>query len=72
MIFSKAKMIARVTAEGRAYMINEDVERLMDLCDGQPVSPACWNRVVNDYPVYSCLGKDGKYHDVNEHDCIEE
>ena len=70
MKFSKEKMIERVTAIGKADMIDETVVKIMDNLDGQEVSTSCWNRQVNGKPVYSCVGKDGKTYDVNENDCI--
>ena len=69
MRFSKQKMIDRVTAEGRADMINDEVIRIMDNLDGQECTTASWHRQVYDEPVLSCKGKDGKYYDVNENDC---
>jgi len=69
MVFRKKLMLARVEAAGMSHLVGEKELAIMDNLDGQPVSTAAWNRVVNDQPVYSCLGKDGKYYDVNEKDC---
>lgn len=70
MYFSKEKMIARVTAEGRADMIDKETLAIMDNLDGQPVGTNSWSRQVYGEPVYTCIGKDGKSYDVNENDCI--
>jgi len=70
MVFSKAKMIERLTNEGNAGAITEEIILIMDNLDGQPVSTNSWNRQVNDVPVYTCTGKDGKSYDVNENDCV--
>ena len=70
MVFSKQKMIERLTAEGRADAITEDIIAIMDDLDGQPVSTNSWNRQVYDEPVYTCLSKSGSHFDVNENDCV--
>ena len=70
MVFSKTKMIERLTSEGNAGDITDEIISIMDNLDGQPVSTSSWNRQVNDAPVYTCLGKDGKSYDVNENDCV--
>jgi len=70
MIFSKDKMIERLTCEGNAGAITDEIISIMDNLDGQPVSTSSWNRQVNDAFVYACQGKDGKSYDVNESDCI--
>ena len=70
MVFSKAKMLARIEAEGKMEMVNAGVLAIMDNLDGQEVSSACWNRQVNGDPVYACKGKDGKVYDVFEGDCV--
>jgi hypothetical protein len=69
MVFSKQKMIDRLTQEGKAGEINEDILAIMDNLDGQPVGSNSWHRQVYDEPVYTCEGKDGKSIDVNENDC---
>lgn len=70
MVFSKEKMIERVKNLGMMHMVGDVELKMMDNLDGCPVSSSSWNRTVNDAPVYSCLGKDGKYYDVNENDCV--
>lgn len=70
MYFSKKKMIERVTAEGKADMLTEATLKVMDNLDGQPVTTACWQRRVDDMPVYSCTGKDGEVLPVFEGDCV--
>ena len=69
MRFSKQKMIDRITKEGRADMIDDEVIAIMDNLDGQEVHTNSWRRQVYGEPVLSCYGKDGKYYDVNENDC---
>ena len=68
-VFRKEKMIDRVTKEGMAKLINKVTLEIMDNLDGQSCNPTCWERTVNDAPVYWCVGKDGKGSYVNELDC---
>lgn len=70
MVFSKEKMIERVKNLGMMHMVGDVELKMMDNLDGCPVSSSSWNRRVNNEPVYSCFGKDGKYYDVNENDCV--
>ena len=70
MVFSKAKMLARIEAEGQMHLVGETELAIMDNLDGQEVSNANWNRQVRGYPVFSCKGKDGKTYDVFDGDCI--
>lgn len=70
MVFSKEKMIERLKSEGKEKQITPEIIAIMDNLDGQPVGTNSWNRQVNDEPVYSCEGKDGKFYDVFEGDCI--
>lgn len=70
MVFKKELMLKRIEEAGMMDMVAETELAMMDNLDGQEVSPASWDRQVNDAPVYSCLGKDGKYYDVNEADCV--
>lgn len=70
MKFSKQKMIDRVTAEGRADMIDDEVRAIMDDLDGQPASTACWERQANGQPVLWVIGKSGKGNYVRESDCV--
>ena len=68
--FSKAKMIERVTKEGRADLLTEDVLAIMDNLDGCKADASCWKRAVYHEPVYWVVGKDGKGAYVNENDVI--
>ena len=70
MVFSKSKMIARLENNGMGDAITSGIIDIMNNLDGQAVSTASWNRHVNGAPVFSCKGKDGKYYEVNEADCI--
>lgn len=70
MKFSKQKMIDRVTAEGRADMIDEGAMQIMDDLDGQEATTACWQRQVMGLPVLWVVGKSGKGNYVNENDCV--
>jgi hypothetical protein len=70
MVFKKEMMLKRIEAEGRSHMVGEAELAIMDNLDGQEVTTASWNRQVFGEPVYSCKGKDGRYYDVNEADCI--
>ena len=68
--FSKDKMIKRITKEGKADMINDEVLAIMDNLDGCKVSTSCWRRTVYNEPVYWCVGKDGQGMYINENDVI--
>ena len=70
MKFSKQKMIERLTKEGRADMITDEIMAIMDNLDGQEADASCWRRRVYEEPVYYVVGKDGKGEYVNENDCI--
>lgn len=70
MVFKKELMLKRVEEAGMLHLVGETELAIMDNLDGQPVTASCWNRQVYDQPVYACLGKDGKYYDVNEADCV--
>lgn len=70
MVFSKAKMVERLTEEGRADMITEGILEIMDNLDGQEAISSCWRRQVHGEPVYWVVGKDGNGEYVNEDDCI--
>lgn len=70
MVFSKSKMIARLENNGMSDAITPGIIDIMDNLDGQVASTASWNRQVNGAPVFSCKGKDGKFYEVNETDCI--
>ena len=68
MKFCKDRMIARLTEEGRADAITDEILAIMDNLDGQEVT-ACWPRTVYNEPVYWVVGKDGYGQYVNENDC---
>ena len=70
MVFKKELMLKRLKEEGLMHLVGSKEMAIMNNLDGQVVPTASWNRTVNDYPVYSCKGKDGKYYDVNEADCV--
>lgn len=70
MVFKKELMLKRVEKAGMLHLVGETELAIMDNLDGQPVTTASWNRQVYDEPVYSCKGKDGKYYDVHEDDCV--
>ena len=69
LVFKKQKMIDRLTAEGRADQITQDVLDIMDNLDGCKASASCWRRQVYDEPVLWVVGKDGNGEYVNENDC---
>ena len=69
MKFSKDLMVARLTREGLADQITDEIEAIMDNLDGQEASASCWERQVNDKPVLWVVGKNGKGTYVNEADC---
>lgn len=68
MVFSKQKMIERVTKAGHGDMLDDAALAIMDNLDGQPATPSCWERVVNGEPVLWCVGKDGEGYPVHEND----
>ena len=70
MVFSKAKMLDRIKAEGQMHLVGKKELAIMENLDGQEVFTANWNRQVKGYPVYSCKGKDGRVYDVFEGDCV--
>ena len=70
MKFSKQKMIERLTREGKADQIDDEIEAIMDNLDGQEASSSCWNRQVYGDPVLWVVGKNGHGDYVNEEDCI--
>lgn len=69
MKFCKDRMIARLTEEGRADAITDEILAIMDNLDGQEVNITCWRRTVYDEPVYWVWVKDGHGQYVNENDC---
>lgn len=69
MKFCKDRMIARLTEEGRADAITDEILAIMNNLDGQEVNKTCWRRTVYDEPVYWVWGKDGHGQYVNENDC---
>lgn len=69
MIFSKQKMIDRITKEGRTDMLDEKALAIMDNLDGCEGNAQNWQHVVNDEPVLWVIGKDGKGEYVNIADC---
>lgn len=70
MVFKKELMLKRLRSEGLMHLVGSKEMAIMNNLDGQEVTASSWNRQVNDIPVYSCRGKDGKYYDVNEADCV--
>ena len=69
MKFSAAKMVARLTKEGRANEIDDSIMAIMEKLDGQEATENCWERRVLGCPVYYVVGKDGIGEYVNEADC---
>ena len=63
-------MLKRIKKAGMMHLVTEKELAIMDNLDGQEVNTASWNRQVYGEPVYCCKGKDGKYYDVNEADCV--
>lgn len=63
-------MIERLTKEGREKMITNEIMDIMDNLDGQKAIENCWERQVNNNPVYWVIGKNGKGEYVNENDCM--
>ena len=70
LVFSKEKMIERLKNEGRFSEIDDDIIEIMNNIDGQEARTNSWRRQVFDDAVLSVKGKDGKYYDVNECDCV--
>ena len=67
--FDKNLMIKRLTEEGRADQIDDEIKAIMDNLDGQEAVSNCWRRVVYGEPVLWVVGKNGKGEYVNERDC---
>lgn len=70
MKFSKQKMIDRLTKEGNADKITDEIVVIMNNLDGQTANASCWRRQVYGEPVYWVVGKDGNGEYVSEYDCI--
>lgn len=70
MVFKKELMLKRIEAEGRMHMVGPVELAIMDNLDGQEVSTSSLARQVYGAPVYACEGKDGKFYDVCEADCV--
>lgn len=69
MKFRKELMIERLTKEGLADKITEEIIAIMDNLDGQEAVENCWRRRVYDEPLLWVVGKNGKGEYVNELDC---
>lgn len=69
MVFKKAKMMERLYREGRSFMVNEEIEKIMDNLDGQYADTVCWEWRINDKNVRWVIGKDGTGEYVNVDDC---
>jgi hypothetical protein len=69
MKFSKSRMIQRLTEEGRADQITDEILEIMDDLDGRDADASCWDRQVKGLPVYLVRGRSGALHYVNENDC---
>lgn len=72
MVFKKNLMLMRLAKEGRMQYVDDDIRALMDNLDGQEVSTSSWARTITGAPVYACEGKDGKFYEVYEGDCVAE
>lgn len=70
MVFKKDLFIEILKKNGMEDQITDEIIKEMDNLDGQPVTTASWDRQVNDMPVYSCLGKDGRWMPVHEDACV--
>lgn len=70
MKFSKEKMVARITKEGRADQLTDEILKILDDLDGQETISSNWRRVVRDEPVFLVIGRSGASMYVNENDCI--
>lgn len=71
MKFSKDKMINRLTQEGKADMIDDEIMAIMDSLDGQETLPAAatWSNRVKGEPVLGAYSKNGEFFEVNIADC---
>lgn len=70
LVFSKKKMMERLTNEGRAEEVTPDLEAIMDALDGKEAIASCWRRVVYNESVYYVRIDEGTGEYVNENDCI--
>ncbi len=68
-IFSKQKMMDRLTKEGRAHLVDEESAKIMDMLDGKEAVKNDFKALVYDELEYF-VRHDGKNYPVNPDDCI--
>ena len=68
MKFSKAKMIERLTNEGRASQIDTEVMHIMDKLDGKEAEKNHYKALIHDEEEYF-VRVDGVSYPVNKLDC---
>lgn len=68
MKFSKAKMIARLEKEGRAHLIDEEAQKIMDELDGKEAIKNDFKALIHGVEEYFVRVGDDSY-PVNKLDC---
>ena len=69
-IFRKAKMLARVEAEGKSDLLNDITRDIMDRLDGRPCEPNRWRQTVyGEKDAWFCTDATGLQYPVNINDC---
>lgn len=68
MIFRKARMMERLSEEGREHMVDENCKAIMDSLDGQEVEKNRYKALVLDTEEYG-VRLDGVFIPVNVADC---
>lgn len=68
MVFRKAKMIARVKRGGKEHLINDEVNKIMDILDGKEVVKNDFKALVHGVEEYF-IQVDGQYYPIYKEDC---
>lgn len=69
-IFRKEKLIARLTAEGRMHLIDDEKMAVIDNIDGKTATPNIWKKsLYDDDDAYICTTDDGRQFAIKLTDC---
>ena len=68
MVFSKAKMIARLEKEGKAHLIDKEITQIMDQIDGKEAIKNDFKALIHGEEEYFVKIND-EYYPVNKLDC---
>lgn len=69
-VFSKQKMIDRLTQEGLSDRIDDSILEIMNMLDGKEVSKNDFKALVLDELEYF-IEHEGRCYPINPNDCIE-